>query len=80
MDELWIWASNEWVADTCSWEAYKNNDNAHRFIETVFPSSWFSIIIAGSKRVGAVLLKAVLYSITQTPRSQRVKYNPYSSR
>ncbi|KAK8954363.1 hypothetical protein KSP39_PZI002848 [Platanthera zijinensis] len=58
LDDYWIWASDERVTASCSWEAYKNKDDLRRYMaETVLPNPWFLAIIAGGRPVGAVSLK-----------------------
>lgn len=57
LDDFWIWASDERVAATCSWEAYTSKEDLRRFMEeTVLPNPWFRAIVAGGRPVGAVSL------------------------
>ncbi|PKA64973.1 ribosomal-protein-alanine N-acetyltransferase [Apostasia shenzhenica] len=58
LDDFWVWASDERVAATCSWDAYTSKDDLRRYMEeTVLPSPWFRAIIVGGRPVGAVSLK-----------------------
>ncbi|XP_020580315.1 uncharacterized protein LOC110024596 [Phalaenopsis equestris] len=58
LDHFWVWASDERVAATCTWEAYESKDDLRQFMEeNVLTNPWFRAIVVGGRPVGAVSIK-----------------------